>query len=76
MRMSGGEKKENLDVQVLTRLAREHKPTEGWKCVWLPIVRELTPEFKKCMKNTGLFLSFSWHREKANVSQNASGEHS
>lgn len=45
-------------------------------CVRLQISRELTPDFKKCMKNTGLFLSFSRHREKANGSQNARGEHS
>lgn len=30
---TSGKKKENLDVQVLTRLAQEHKQTEGWRCV-------------------------------------------
>lgn len=43
-------------------------------CVWV-CMREHTPDFKKCMKNTAPF-SFSTQRKRANGSQNARGKHS
>lgn len=43
-------------------------------CVWV-CMREHTPDFEKCMKNTAFFF-FSTQRKRANGSQNARGKHS
>lgn len=63
-------KKGKPDVQVLTDAA--WKRAEGSAPVCLC---ELTPDFKKCMKNTAFFL-FSTQRKRANGSKNARGKHS
>lgn len=67
------------DVQVLTELPwkcrRVHEEKVGTTMCVRVCMREHTPDFKKCMKNTASF--FLQHRKKrANGSQNARGKHS